>query len=123
MTSINETIANYIAAWNETDAARRLAIVKRTWSEDGSYLDSHRDGAGHVAIDAMIAAAQQQFPGYRLRLCSGIEAHHDQVRFSWSAGGTDTAPLFIGGTDFAVFAEDGRFRAVTGFIDATPSMR
>ena len=35
----------------------------------------------------MIGAAQQQFPGYRLRLSSSIEAHHDRVRFSWSAGG------------------------------------
>lgn len=120
MHSINETVAGYVAAWNETDGRRRRAIIERTWSDDGTYLDSHREGAGHAAIDAMIAAAQTQFPGYRLRLSSGIEAHHDRVRFSWSAGGTDVAPLFIGGTDFAVLAEDGRFRAVTGFIDAMP---
>jgi hypothetical protein len=120
MHSINETVAGYIAAWNETDGGRRRAIIERTWSDDGSYLDSHREGSGHAAIDTMIAAAQTQFPGYRLRLSSGIEAHHDRVRFSWSAGGSDAAPLFIGGTDFAVLAEDGRFRAVTGFIDAMP---
>jgi len=40
------------------------------------------------AIDAMIQAAQKQFPGYRLRLVSGIESHNSYVRFSWSAGGT-----------------------------------
>jgi hypothetical protein len=40
---------------------------------------------------------------------------------SWSAGGTEQAPLFFGGTDFAVLAEDGRLRAVTGFTDATPN--
>jgi hypothetical protein len=122
MTSINETVASYIAAWNETDTSRRRAIIERTWSDDGTYLDSHRDGAGHAAIDQMIAAVQQRFPGYRFRLSSGIEAHHDRVRFSWSAGGTETAPLFFGGTDFAVLAEDGRFRAVTGFTDAAPSL-
>jgi hypothetical protein len=122
MSSINETIANYIAAWNETDAACRRAAVERTWSENGSYLDSHRDGTGHAAIDAMIAAVQQRFPGYRFRLCSGIEAHHDRVRFSWSAGGTEAAPLFFGGTDFALIADDGRFHAVTGFTDAAPSL-
>jgi hypothetical protein len=42
------------------------------------------------------------------------------VRFSWSAGGTENAPLFFGGTDFATLAGDGRFHAVTGFTDAMP---
>ncbi|HJS84040.1 MAG TPA: nuclear transport factor 2 family protein [Acetobacteraceae bacterium] len=120
MRTVNETVAGYIAAWNETDPARRREIIARTWSEDGSYLDAHRDGTGHAAIDAMIAAAQEQFAGYRFRLSSGIEAHHGHVRFSWSAGGTEQAPLFFGGTDFAALAEDGRLRAVTGFIDAMP---
>ena len=121
MISVNETVSNYIAAWNETDAGRRRDIVARTWAEDGRYLDAHREGTGHAAIDAMIAAVQERFAGYRFRLSSGIEAHHDRVRFSWSAGGTEKAPLFFGGTDFAVLAEDGRLRMVTGFTDAMPS--
>jgi len=121
MISVNETVSNYIAAWNETDAGRRRDIVARTWGEDGRYLDAHREGTGHAAIDAMIAAVQERFAGYRFRLSSGIEAHHDRVRFSWSAGGTEQAPLFFGGTDFAVLAEDGRLRMVTGFTDAMPS--
>ena len=121
MSTVNETVAAYIAAWNETNADRRRDTIARAWSEDGSYLDAHRGGVGHAAIDTMIAAVQERFAGYRFRLSSGIEAHHDRVRFSWSAGGTEQAPLFFGGTDFAVLAEDGRLRAVTGFTDATPN--
>lgn len=120
MSTVNEIVAGDIAAWNETDAGRRRDIVARTWSGEGSYLDAHRTGVGHAAIDAMIAAVQQHFPGYRFRLSSGIEAHHDRVRFSWCAGGTEQAPLYFGGTDFATLAEDGRLLAVTGFIDAAP---
>jgi hypothetical protein len=122
MSTVNETVAGYIAAWNETDAGRRRDIIARTWSDDGSYLDSHRDSTGHAAIDAMIGAVQEKFPGYRFRLSSGIEAHHDRVRFSWSAGGTEQAPLYFGGTDFAVLSPDGRLHAVTGFTDAMPSV-
>lgn len=122
MSTINETIANYIAAWNETDADKRRAIIARTWMEDGGYLDAHREGTGHDAINAMIDATQDRFAGYRFRLASGIEAHHGRVRFSWTAGGTPEAPLFFAGTDFATFASDGRFRMVTGFIDAMPSV-
>jgi len=119
---INETVANYIAAWNETDPAKRRALIARTWTEEGSYLDAHREGTGHDGIDAMIGATREKFTGYQFRLASGIEAHHDQVRFSWIAGGTPEAPLYFAGTDFATFTADGRFRAVTGFVDAMPSL-
>ena len=122
MSDINTTIASYIAAWNETDADRRRAVIARAWTESGSYLDSHRDCAGHDAIGGMIAAVQQMFPGYRFRLSSGIEKHHDRVRFSWQAGGAADAPLFFAGTDFATIAPDGRFLSVTGFTDAMPDM-
>jgi hypothetical protein len=121
MSNVNETVIGYIAAWNETDPAKRRAIIARTWAEEGSYLDGHRDSVGHEAIDGMIAAVQDTFPGYRFRLSSGIEAHHDRVRFSWSAGGLPDTPLFFGGTDFAVLAPDGRLRMVTGFTDAMPA--
>ena len=120
MTTINETIINYIAAWNETDPSLRRALIARAWSDSGLYLDAHREGKGHDAIDAMIGATQERFAGYRFRLSSGIEAHHDQVRFSWTAGGAPDAPLFFAGTDFAKLAPDGRFQAVTGFTDAMP---
>lgn len=50
------------------------------------------------------ARSQRQFPGYTLRLVSGIEAHNGYVRFSWAAGGSHQAPLHLGGTDFAVMS-------------------
>jgi hypothetical protein len=121
MTNVNETVIGYIAAWNEPDAERRRAIITQTWAEDARCIDSHRDSTGHAAIDTMIAGVQQRFPGYRFRLSSGIEVHHDRMRFSSVAGGTPDAPLYFGGTDFVVLAGDGRLGVVTGFTDAMPS--
>ena len=62
MTDVNETVVRYIAAWNERDPKRRRDLVAETWSEDGSYIDAHRNGKGHGAIDAMLATTQAQFP-------------------------------------------------------------
>jgi hypothetical protein len=118
--NVNEAVVRYLAAWNKRDASRRLELVAKAWTEDGSYLDRVRHGRGHNEIDAMIATAQAHFPGYQLRLASGIERHHDHVRFSWVAAGTNEAPLYIKGTDFAVLAEDGRMQSVIGFVDAAP---
>jgi hypothetical protein len=115
MPNVNEIVVRYIAAWNERDPKRRRDLVAETWIEEGSYVDAHRQGAGHAAIDAMLAAAQAQFPGYRVNLVSGM-------RFSWAAGGTNEAPLYLGGTDFATLAADGRIKTVAGFVDAAPAM-
>lgn len=119
--NVNDVVVRYLAAWNEQDARRRHDLIAATWTEDGTYVDRAREGHGHESIDGMIAKAQGQFPGYRLSLASGIEAHHDYLRFSWTAGGTADAPLYIKGTDFALMAEDGRFRSVIGFVDAAPA--
>jgi SnoaL-like domain len=120
MSNVNESVVRYIAAWSERDPKRRRELVAKTWTEDGTYIDRAREGRGHDSIDAMIAKAQEHLPGYRLNLASGIEAHHEYVRFSWVAGGTADAPLYIKGTDFALIADDGRLKSVVGFIDAAP---
>jgi len=122
VSNVNELVVRYIGIWNERDAKRRRELIAKTWTEDGTYLDAHRHGAGHEGIDAMIGQAQEQFPGYQLRLVSGIETHNGYVRFSWAAGGMAQAPLYLAGTDFAAISSDGRLRAVTGFVDAAPAV-
>src|ERR1700691_6788076 len=87
MSNVNEIVVRYLSVWNERDAARRGDLVAKTWSEDGTYVDGARQGAGHSGIDAMIAKAQEAHPGYRIALASGIEPHHQYVRFSGAAGG------------------------------------
>ena len=121
MSNANDVVVRYLAAWNEPEPKRRRELVAKAWIDDGTYVDGAREGRGHDGLDAMIGTAQQHFPGYRLRLASGIETHHEYLRFSWVAGGTAEAPLYIKGTDFVVVAGDGRIRSVVGFVDAAPA--
>jgi hypothetical protein len=116
MPDIETVVDGYIAMWNETDPQRRRALVAETITEEGSYLDPVMTGEGIDGIDAMIAAAQQQFPGHRFSLASGPDAHHDRVRFTWSLSADGGAPV-AAGVDFATVAPDGRLRAVTGFLE------
>ena len=115
MTQITDTVERYIACWNEPDPERRRALVARTWSEDGTYVDPLMNGAGTDEIAAMIGAAQQQFPGHRFELAFGPDAHNDRVRFAWRLVGAD-GPV-AAGVDFATVADDGRLGAVTGFLE------
>ena len=107
----------YIAMWNETRQEARRAIVERVFSADGTYLDPVMAGKGPAGIDAMLAGAQEQFPGVRFELVSGPEQHHDRVRFAWRMVDGDGAGEIARGVDFATVAEDGRLRSVTGFLE------
>ena len=117
MPEITEVINTYIAAWNETDEARRLDLVTRAWAPDATYVDPVMSGEGHEGIDAMIAAAQEQFPGHRFELTAGPDVHHDRVRFAWRLLDPNGATA-IAGVDFARLAADGRLREVTGFLES-----
>src|SRR4029450_11781101 len=108
MSNANEVVVRYLAAWNEPEPKRRRELVAKAWTDGGTYVDAARDGNGHDSLDAMIATAQGHFPGYRLRLASGIEAHHDYLRFSWVAGGTAGAPRSIQGNGCAGVGGAGR---------------
>src|SRR3954453_6300720 len=116
MKDITTVVDDYIAAWNEPDAERRLALAAAVWTEDGTYLDPLMEGAGQDGIAEMIGAAQTQFPGHRFELVFGPDAHHGHARFAWRLVGSD-GPV-AAGVDFAVVAEDGRLRAVTGFLES-----
>lgn len=109
--------SQYLAVWNERDAAARRALVARTFSLDADYLDPMMRGAGHDGIDAMIAGAQSHFPGHRFELDGTPDGHNDVVRFSWTLAAPDGKPV-ANGTDVARVAADGRLASVTGFLNA-----
>ena len=117
MTNITTVVNNYIAVWNETTPEERRALVADTFADESSYVDPLMEGAGHSGIDAMVAAAQKQFPGARFELSAGPDLHHDRVRFAWRlVSAADGAPV-AAGVDFATVAGDGRLRDVTGFLE------
>jgi hypothetical protein len=112
-------VQRYIAAWNETEPPARRRAVAAVFTEDARYVDPLIDVRGHDGIDAAIAAVQQQFAGWVFRLAGPVDAHHDQVRFSWGLGPAGEEPPVVG-SDVAVTNGDGRFARVSGFLDRIP---
>jgi hypothetical protein len=112
-------IDRYIESWNETDPAARRALIDEVWAEHGRYTDPMAVAEGRDAIDATIAAVQEQFPGLQLR-AGPVDAHHDLARFTWTLGTAGAEPLVVG-FDVAVLTDDGRIAAVHGFLDKLPA--
>ena len=110
-----ELIDRYIAAWNETDAEARRALIARTYAADADYLDPVLQGRGRDGIDAMVEAVHLKYPGYKFSRTSDVDSHHDRVRFSWQLA-AKTGPALVKGIDFAILSADGRLASVTGFF-------
>lgn len=119
MTDVNQIADRYVAVWNETDPARRGALLAEGWCDDATYVDPLASGSGHDQIGALIGAVQDRFPGFRFTRDGGADGYGDKVRFSWALG-PETEPDMIKGTDFAVVV-DGRLKSVTGFLDKVPA--
>lgn len=114
--AVNSLVEGYFAMWNETDPAKRQALIEATWSDDSQYVDPLFAVSGAAALDAMVARVHEQFPRHQFRLTSAIDMHHDRAHWEWELVGPDSETPVAGGFDFATIAPNGRLREVTGFF-------
>lgn len=120
MSDVTETVDTYLAMWNEEDAAARARLIESAWSENGRYVDPVLEAEGHRALSDMVAGVHARFPGHRFARMSGVDAHHDQVRFGWQLAAPD-GTVTVAGLDVGEVADDGRLRRITGFFGDIPT--
>ena len=118
-TDLSTTVDTYLAMWNEEDPARRADLISTAWTEDGRYADPLQEAEGHVALSEMVAAVHQQLPGHRFTRTSGIDSHHDELRFGWQLAAPD-GTVAVAGVDVGAVTADGRLRRITGFFGPLP---
>jgi len=76
--------------------------------------------AGHAGLSQMVEGVHAQFPGHTFRRLSGIDTHHDRVRFAWDLVAPDGA-VTVAGIDVGELGPDGRLRSITGFFGEPPA--
>jgi hypothetical protein len=120
MADFQNLVERYIEGFNETDPARRSALIEQLYTQDAQYTDPQAELTGRDQIDAFIGQVQSLFPAYLFTIGSAIDAHHTQARFAWNATAPgETEPAYVGFD--VVVAEDGRIDRVYGFIDKAPA--
>ncbi len=92
---------------------------RRELEEHPRYTDPLVEIAGRAALDATIAAVQQQFPGFVFTAVGPVDAHHRQARFSWGLGPQGAEPIVLG-FDVVTLDGDGHIDSVLGFLDKVP---
>lgn len=117
--SASDLVQQYLAVWNETDPTARLAAIAKSFTSDCTYTDPLAAVSGHAALGGFIGAVHAQYPGLVFTLGGPIDAHHDQVRFTWHAGPPGAPEPAAIGFDVAII-ENGKLRNVYGFLDKAP---
>ena len=112
----SEAVAAYAAAWGESDATKRMALLERAWADDGVYTDPTAEVRGREALDQHIAAFQAQGTGARILQTTVVDSHHGmRLRFGWKMV-SDDGTTMVEGIDYGELDEDGRLRLIVGFF-------
>jgi len=117
--TIVDNVEAYVAAWNEPDATARIRILQRCWAEDATYLDPNADLRGRDALAAHIAKMQAARPGARIEMMSGIDLHHNVVRFLWRLVRGDGSAGDVS-IDFGEVDGNGKLTKIVGFFGDAP---
>lgn len=120
MINFNAMCADYLAAFNTTDPVQRKERVSALFAADAHYVDPLADVTGHDQLNGLIEGIQGQFPGWVFTPVGEVDGHHTQARFGWGLGPEGAEPPVVG-FDVVVLDDDGRIRAVHGFLDRVPS--
>lgn len=120
MSDFDSVVDRYLTVWNETDATARRAGIEELFAEGVRYVDPVASVTGRDALDGLIGAVHQQFPGMVFSRGGVVDAHHDQGRFTWHLGPAGGEALVVG-FDVAELDADGRIAQVLGFLDKVPA--
>ena len=112
---VSEVITIYMRAWCEPNRALRQQLLERAWAADGTYTDPAAHVAGRKQLVDHIGGVFEKFPGACIELTSGIDAHHEQIRFTWRMVLAD-GKVLLEGVDFGELAPDGKLHRIVGFF-------
>ena len=112
----------HLAAYCEPDAARRLALIRETWSVEGRLVDPPLEARGHAGIADQAATLLSQFPGHRFERTSALDLHHQFLRYGWRLC-SPAGETVLAGVDFMDLDVDGRIARVVGFFGAEPAAK
>jgi len=117
----SDALAAYGRAWNERDPEARAELLRAALAADCRYVDDEFAGTGVDGISAVIGEYHRRVAGFRIRLTSAVEAHHDVLRFTWRYDGeVDGEAVKVEGADTILLDGDGRMRLIVVFFGARP---
>ena len=114
-----EAFEHMLAAWNEADPEKIRGHLEKALADGVDFCDPQHHVQGLDAFETMVRNFRRDIPAARCLRTSGLDAHHDRVRYHWVVQDGDT-PL-LEGMDVTTVDADGRVLRVDGFFGAPPA--
>ncbi|PCJ52955.1 MAG: hypothetical protein COA73_15825 [Candidatus Hydrogenedentota bacterium] len=120
---VKASLAKYLLAWNEPDEAKRRELLTGHWTTSGTYTDPSGHAEGLEGLVAHIGEfkSNPQFKGFSIVRTSGIDIHHQSLRFNWEMR-TPNGKILTAGIDYGEFDDEGRITKIVGFFGPFPKM-
>lgn len=82
--TVEESIAQYIVAWNEKGVKNIKAALEKCWTADGTYTDSNNPPMkGLDKLAAVIQGSQDKMPERKISVTSKVDFHDNSGRYKW----------------------------------------
>jgi hypothetical protein len=121
MNDVSTVVDAWLEAYAEEDVERRMKLIEQAWAPEGRLVDPPLEGEGYGGLSEAANLVNTHYAGHTFRRVSGIDTHHEFVRYGWELVGPDGNPV-IAGIDVGELAPDGRLRKITGFFGDLPAL-
>lgn len=82
--TVEESIAQYIRAWDEKDPKKIEAALEKCWAADGTYADRrYAQMKWTNGLVAVIEKSQKEMPDRKITQTSKVDVHHNSGRYKW----------------------------------------
>jgi len=113
-----ESLDHMLAAWNEREPERVRAHLEKALSPEVVFIDPSVLTHGIDEFEANVHEVQGRLPGASYRRASGVDLHHNVVRYAWEIH--RDGQLVLPGFDVTELDEEGRVLRVLGFFGPLP---
>ena len=112
MTSTIEALmtGNLMHVFNERDPARRLSVIRQTYTEDVKFLDPEDAVEGHDALSRKAQQILDRAPDFFFSPAGPVYVNHDMGYLAWHFGPENKPPV-VSGVDMC-FIEDGLIKSI-----------
>jgi hypothetical protein len=117
---VDSTLADYFAAWNETDAEQRQLLLGQCLSDDAELIDPTGRWQGIAGLSERIGNYHSSAPGTSVVSASGIDEHNGIERYAWKIVDPSGNEL-MEGLDIAERDSAGRLQRIVMFHGALPA--
>jgi hypothetical protein len=109
-------------AWTAAEAGTRAALLAEVCADDVAYANPLRSSSGVRALAGLIAELAAAYPGHTPVRTSGVDAHHDAMRYTWSL--RDRAgQSVLAGVEIVRFTPENKLASITSFFGEPPLIR